>query len=142
MKMRSWVTQRGMQPLQTGLHSYSFCFQTVNREVKNLFNSGIPYKQGWIRNACRGISRKREGMLLDFRSHFKFSFPQKLKLLNLRVWGMDKWNLVAKSFPTVSKRWSRTFCSSSQIKVFETTSDPFFSSIFNFLRIFSYHNHR
>ena len=109
MKMRSWVTQRGMQPLQTGLHSYSFYFQTVNREVKNLFNSGIPYMQGWIRNAFRGISRKREGMLLDFRSHFKFSFPQKLKLLNLRVWGMDKWNLVAKSFPTVSKRWSRTF---------------------------------
>ena len=24
-----------MQPLQTGLHSYSFCFQTMNREVKN-----------------------------------------------------------------------------------------------------------
>ena len=23
-----------MQPLQTGLHSYSFCFQTVNRNVK------------------------------------------------------------------------------------------------------------
>ena len=23
-----------MQPLQTGLHSYSFCFQTVNRDVK------------------------------------------------------------------------------------------------------------
>ena len=97
MKIRSWVTQREMQPLQTSLHSYSFCFQTVNRDIKNLFNSGIPYIQGWIRNACRGISRKREGMLLDFRSHFKFSFPQKLKLLNLRVWGMDKWNLVAKS---------------------------------------------
>ena len=107
--MHSWVTQRGMQALQTSFHSYSFCFETVNRDVKNLFNSGIPYIQGWIRNACRGISRKRERMLLDFRSHFKFSFPQKLKLLNLRVWYMDRWNSVAKSFPTVSKRWSRNF---------------------------------
>ena len=42
---------------------------------------------------------------------------------------MDKWNSVAKSVPSVSKRWSRTFFSSSQIKGFETLSVPFFRSI-------------
>ena len=125
MKMRGWVTQRAMEALQTSFHSYPFCFQTVNRDVKNLFNSGIPYIQGWLRNVCRGISRKREGMLIKLQSHFKFNFPKKLKLLNLRVWCIDKLNSVAKSFPTVSKRWSRTFFSSSQIKGFETLSSPF-----------------
>ena len=107
--MHSWVTQRGMQALQTSFHSYPFCFQTVNRDVKNLFISGIPYIHGWIRNVCRGISRKREGMLIKLQSHFKFNFPKKLKLLNLIVWCMDKLSSVAKSFPTVSKRRSRTF---------------------------------
>ena len=28
-----------MQALQTSFHSYSFCCQTVNRDVKNFFNS-------------------------------------------------------------------------------------------------------
>ena len=138
--MRSWVTQRGMQALQISFHSYSFCFQTVNRDVKNLYNSGIAYIQGWIRNACRGISRKREGMLLDFRSHFKFSFPQKLKLLNLRVWGIDKWNLVAKSFPTVSKGEVELFFIFTNQR-FWNYKRSIFQLDFQLLRIFSYHNH-
>ena len=97
MEMRSWVTQRGMQAFQTSFHSYSFCFQTVNRDVKNLFNSGIPYIQGWIRNVCRGIfdlwrwKKVRLRLLLtvgkDFATEFNLSIHQTLRFNNFNFFG-------------------------------------------------------
>ena len=140
--MRSWVTQRGMQELQTSFHSHFFCSQTVNRDVKIFSILEFRTYKVEFETFVEEFPEKREGMFINLQSHFKFSFPKKLKLLNLRVWCMDKWNSVTKSFPTVSKRWSRTFFSSSQIKGFETLSVPFFSSIFNFLKTISYHTYK
>ena len=98
-----WVAewgQSGMQSLQTTFHSSFFVFKW-GMQTSKIFS--LLYIQDWIRNVCKGIFQKKERDLNSFAVTFQvtvFAFKKSLKLLNLRFWSMDEWNLVAKSFRT------------------------------------------
>ena len=86
-----------------------FLFSNVGYKRQNFFHVRI-YTKVNSKRLQRNFCRKREGILISLQSYLKFvAFRKSLKLLNLRDWCVDEWNSVAKSFPTISERWSRSF---------------------------------
>ena len=70
------------------LQGFLFCFQTRDANVKNFCTYKIEFE-----TLAKEFSRKRKGILIHSQSHFKLQSllsKKNLKLLNLRVWCMDK----------------------------------------------------
>ena len=95
-----------MQVLQTSFH---FTLFVLKRWIQTSKFFHFRTHKVEFEMFAKEFSRKREGILISLQSYLKLvAFRKSLKLLNLRDWCVVEWNSVAKSFPTVSERWSRS----------------------------------
>ena len=128
IKIGSWVTAEWNASIANEFSFLLFLFSNRRYKRQNFFHFRT-YKVEF-ETFAKEFSRKREGILISLQSNFKSnSYQKKFEVVESDSWCMNEWNSVAKSFPTVSERWSWIFfhlCKSKVFKIYAFHFSSFF----------------